>query len=341
MENFLLELIQNDDVFWTRADNPYSDVILSTRIRLARNYKKYPFPNKMGQEDAQKLLLEVRDSLLDQQDLYFFDLTLLNDELRSALFEKQLISKELVLKKEAAALILNKANDISIMVNEEDHLRIQTYASGLDLEQALSLAIQKDDFFASLDEYAFDKELGFITSCPTNIGTGLRASVMVHLPALTELNRLPALAQELQKAGYALRGMYGEGTESWGGFFQVSNQLTTGISEEDIVFRINHAAQSIARQERQARQEILAEKRLFLEDRVYRALGTLTNARIISKKEAILNISILRFGICAGIIDIDLSLANKLILHSSPARLKISGLSRGEKLRGSLRDVEI
>lgn len=341
MENFLLELIKNDDIFWTRAHNDYSDVVLSTRVRLARNYREYPFPVKLNELGSQNLLTSLRDSLVGQDNLYFFDLSLVSDQVKTALFEKQLISKEMVLKNQPAGLILNRENDISIMVNEEDHLRIQSYATGLDFEKALTLAIDQDDYFASLGEYAFDKEMGFITSCPTNIGTGLRASAMVHLPALTELGKLPALGQELQKAGYALRGMYGEGTESWGGFFQVSNQLTTGISEEDIIFRINHAAENLAKQEREGRQQILEEKKIFLEDRVYRAWGTLTNARVISKKEAILNISILRLGICAGIIDLDLGLVNKLILHSSPACLKILGMSRSAKLRESLAGIEI
>ncbi len=347
MENYLLEMIKNDDTFWTRGTGNYSDVVLSTRVRLARNYEKYFFSPKIDEKQSRELLDYLRSAMVKEKDLYFFDLSLFPEELKMALFEKQLISKELVARSFPTGLILNKENDISIMVNEEDHLRIQAYASGLDFEAALEKAIPMDDFFSAQERYAYDKELGFYTSCTSNFGTGLRASIMVHLPGITETGMLPQLSRELQKAGYTLRGMYGEGTESWGGFFQISNQLTTGISEEEIIQRISVAAENLAKQEQEIRHKVAKDKKLQLEDKVFRAWGLLTNARILSMKEAILNISLLRMGICENIIgensdnhkNLTLASANKLILYSSGNYLKTIGKQRAEKIREILYSI--
>ncbi len=353
MENYLLEMIKNDDTFWTRSAGGCSDVVLSTRVRLARNYKNYLFSTKIDEKQSRELLDNLRSAMVKEKDLYFFDLSLFTDELKQALFEKQLISKELVAKTQPTGLILNKENDISIMVNEEDHLRIQAYATGLDFDSALEKAIPMDELFSSFGEYAFNKDLGFYTSCLSNFGTGLRASVMVHLPGITEMGMLPQLSRELHKAGYTLRGMYGEGTESWGGFFQISNQLTTGISEEEIIQRITVAIDNLIKQEREIRHQVAQDKKLLLEDKVYRALGLLKNARILTQKEAILNISMIRMGICEKIIGEDsedsensenhknltLSLTNKLILYSSTNYLKAIESNRAEKIREILSTI--
>lgn len=341
MDNYLLEMIQNDNIFWTKGDGNSADVVLSTRIRLARNYKEYPFSTKINEQQSRELLDNLRSAMVKEKDLYFFDLSLFPEALKLALFEKQLISKELAAKNFPTGLILNKENGISIMVNEEDHLRIQAYTSGLDFKTALEKAIAKDDFFSTLGNYSFDPELGFHTSCLTNFGTGLRASVMVHIPGITELGFLPKLNWELQKSGYTLRGMYGEGTESWGGFFQISNQLTTGISEEEIIQRITKATENLVNQEREARNQVARDKKLLLEDKVFRAWGLLTNARILTHKEAILNISMLRMGINEKIIgensvnhqNLNLSTAGKLILYSSENYLKALEAARAEKIR--------
>lgn len=341
MENYLLEIVRNEDTFWTDSLGQDSDVVLSTRVRIARNYKKYPFSQKINEEQSRELIDELAKLLVKEDDLYFFDLSFFSEELKMALLEKQLISKDLVGKKLPTGLVLNKENNLSIMLNEEDHLRIQAYANGLDFESSLKRAIEADELFSSLGDYAFDKDLGFYTSCPTNFGTGLRASIMVHLPGITEMGMLPQLNRELQKAGYILRGMYGDQTESWGSFFQISNQLTTGISEEEIIKTISLAAKNLVRQEREIRGKISKDKKLLLEDKVFRAWGLLTNARVLSQKEAILNISMLRMGLNENIIgkdsdyhkNLSLSDINKLVLFSGGNYLKTINKKRSEKIR--------
>lgn len=346
MENYLLEMIKNEDTFWTNSTGPESDVVLSTRVRLARNYKKYPFSVKMEEKQSRDYLDELRSLMVEEKDLYFYDLSLFSEDLKMALFEKQLISKELVAKKIPTGLILNKQNNISIMVNEEDHLRIQTYATGLDFESAIEKAIEFDELFSTLGDYAYDNELGFYTSCLSNFGTGLRASIMVHIPGFTEMGMLPQLNRELQKSGYTLRGMYGEGTESWGSFFQISNQLTTGISEEEIIQRITLVGTNLAKQEREIRHKVAKDKKLLLEDKVFRAWGLLSNARILSQKEAILNISLIRMGLNENIIGensdfyktLTLSEVNKLVLYSGGSYLKTINCRRAEKIREKLKN---
>jgi len=347
MENYLIEMIKNDQTFWTKGIGDHSDVVLSTRVRLARNYNKYYFSPKIDEKQSRELLEGLTSAMMEKNDLYFFDLSLFPEELKMALFEKQLISKELVVKSLPTGLILNKENDLSIMVNEEDHLRIQAYSPGLSFEDALEKAIPLDELFSNYGDYSFDKDLGFYTSCPSNFGTGLRASVMVHIPGITEKGLLPQLGRELHKAGYTLRGMYGEGTESWGGFFQISNQLTTGISEEEIIQRITVAIENLVKQEQEIRHQVAQDKKSLLEDKVYRAWGLLNNARILSQKEAILNISMLRMGLVENILgensdnhqNLTLSTLNKLILYSCSNYLKLIESNRADKIRNLLSSI--
>lgn len=322
-EQFLWELAKKENIFWTSAAGDAADVVLSTRVRLARNYKEYLFPHKIGDQQRDELIAAIQAVIVKDPDLYYFDLRLLPEDLRIALFEKQLISKELAVKSGQAALIINKNNDLSIMINEEDHLRIQAYESGLAFKAALEKAVRYDEIFATASSYAFDNELGFHTSCPSNFGTGMRASVMVHLPALVETGALKQMTKDMHKAGYVVRGMYGESTESWGGFFQISNQLTTGLSEEEIIQRLSVAMENLARQERAQRRAILEKKRIFFEDHVYRAYGLLRHARRISHKEAVLNLSLVRAAVNEQIIpDITLEEVNKLIFISNPYHIK-------------------
>ncbi len=323
MEQVLWDMAKKEESYWTKGSGHYADVVLSTRVRLARNYNDFLFPEKITDEQREDLIKKIQSVMLEQGDLYFFDLRLFPEELKMALFEKQLISKELALKNEHSALILTKKNDVSIMVNEEDHLRIQAYSSGLDFSGALEKAIAYDEIFARADRYAFDSELGFFTSCPSNFGTGMRASVMVHLPAITEAGLLQQMTKDLHKAGYVVRGMYGESTESWGSFFQISNQLTTGLSEEEIIQRLEVAMENLARQERKLRKEIVEKKRIFFEDHIFRAYGLLQNARRISHKEAVLNLSLLRTGVTEELLpSLSLEDVNKLIFISNPYHIR-------------------
>ena len=342
MEDFLKTMILQDRIFWTEACGEMPEVVLSTRVRLARNYQAYPFGTRISRPVAEQFLQKIRDSLIKQRELYYYDMDWLSEEYKLALFEKHLLSKELVLQKMPAGFLINETQDLCIMLNEEDHLRIQVFESGLNFQSAVEKASKTDDFFSEISPYAFDKDLGFYTSCPTNFGTGLRASVMVHLPGILDAGVLPQMVRQLSQAGYAVRGMYGEGTESWGGFFQISNQLTTGASEKDIISGITTVARNLSAQELEFRNAILSKKKIQLEDKVYRSYGLLKNARLLSQKEALLNISMLRLGVSLSLLEkLSLSEVNRLILYSAVHYLKATTRETGQEQVAEVRAEKI
>lgn len=306
---------------------PESDVVISSRIRLARNCKEYPFPPKLDIDQAIKVveiykaaIVELKDHMFRQ--LKFVDSTKISPLEKACLVEKHLISPEFAAKREVTGLVLSKDEKVSIMINEEDHLRIQSLFPGLQLNKAWELCNTIDDSIEDKLEYAYSDDFGYLTSCPTNVGTGMRASVMVHLPALTILGYVSTVLDAVSKLGITVRGLYGEGTEAMGNLYQISNQVSLGQSEEEIITKISVVANRIIEQERIARDQLL-KSRIQLEDRVFRSYGVFSNARVMTSGECMRLLSDVRLGLDLKIIkDVTIDTVNELMVITQPANLQ-------------------
>lgn len=279
-------------------------IVLTSRIRLARNLKNYKFPLKMTEEESNKVVEEVKNAM-DRQNLNY-NLTYmrdLSDVEKSVMVEKHLISPALAEKKETGAFLLSSDEKVSIMLNEEDHIRIQTLGTGMSLKECWELSNKIDDVLEGEVDYAFDRELGYVTACPTNIGTGMRASVMVHLPALSITNQIEKLLIGISQLGVAVRGVYGEGTKSMGHLYQISNQGTLGATEETLIDKISQIVAQIVEKEERMRAHLKKNNLYEIEDDCYRAYGLLTNARRMPTEEAMKLLSLLKLGKEMEIID--------------------------------------
>ncbi len=313
---------------WMESEGPLKPFILSSRIRLARNFTSAPFPQSMDEEMANRLIREVRERVLEGSEGFrqAYDLhesTTMSAHEKQLLLEKHLISSEFVRERLPGLLLLNKDESISIMVNEEDHLRLQSLLPGLQLYRAWDAANEVDNYIDEMMSYAFDDRLGYLTSCPTNVGTGLRASVMMHLPALTLSGAMNRILQAASQIGLAVRGLYGEGSSAHGNMFQISNQQTLGRSEMELIDTLNDVAGQIATEERNARETLIRDSETELEDRVWRSFGLLKNARILTSKEALERLSDLRLGIETGLFEaLDLQQVDELLFRIQPAFLQ-------------------
>ncbi len=323
---------------WYTNKGNESDVVLSTRVRLARNLKNYPFPTKLGAEERMKVNEIVRDVIIDEntKDLHFVKMQDLPPYQAVSLAEKHLISPEFASVSTGRAVILSDDEDVSIMLCEEDHIRLQVIYPGLSLDEAYKKAMVFDKKIEDSLEIAFDERIGYLTQCPTNLGTGLRASVMLHLPALSKSSAMPRLASTVSKLGLTLRGAYGEGSEPIGDIYQLSNQVTLGISEEAAIKNLQSIAVQIAEQERQARNSVLKDDNVL--DNIYRAYGILKTAHIISCNEFTNLVSLVRLGAAAGLLDVKLETLSKLLVEMQPATLntmtgKINSAAERDKLR--------
>lgn len=311
---------------WYDASGNDGDIVISSRIRLARNLSKYPFLDRMDDSQKQELNHEVENKLKElnlgdnQLELIWPDQITPNQ--KSALVEQHLVSPDFV-KQGNNLLALSADRSISIMVNEEDHLRIQVMVPGFNLEEAYRLANQCDDFLNESFEYAFDEDLGYLTTCMTNLGTGLRASVMLHLPALESAGALNSIINTVSKLGLTVRGTYGEGSNAYGSLYQISNQITLGISEEQAIDNLKSIVNQILHSEREARQTMLKNNRVEVEDAVYRSYGLLKYARLMSAEEFYRLISDVRLGVSLGIItDLSQETINHLLSCGGDAVLK-------------------
>src|SRR5690625_2197297 len=297
LEQFMNEAISP----WMRRGGPESDIDLSTRIRLARNFQDKVFPVIADESElatVTNFFMEHynKKSFLEYKDLELIKMSDLSHIEKRVLIEKHLISPYLAKARESSVLI-SKNEQVSIMVNEEDHVRMQLYFPGFQLDTALSEAFHFDDRLEEKIDYAFDEKKGYLTSCPTNVGTGMRASVMIHLPALVITKNINRMIPAINQLGFVVRGIYGEGSEAQGNIFQISNQITLGKSEEDIVEDLESVVRQLITHERNARSRIQEQNRTKLEDRIYRSYGVLENARIIESKEAAQCLSTVRLGI--------------------------------------------
>ncbi|MFC4620214.1 protein arginine kinase [Camelliibacillus cellulosilyticus] len=313
---------------WMQGDGPDADIVLSSRIRLARNLNDFAFPVMASDDQAKKAFNHIKERL--EGDHYhsmgrfeWVSMEGLQPIEKRVLVEKHLISPSLTQDSEYGAVLINDTESVSIMVNEEDHLRIQCIFPGFQLNEALTLANGIDDWLEEKFNYAFDEKRGYLTSCPTNVGTGLRASVMVHLPGLMITQRMNRIAPAINQFGLVVRGIYGEGSEALGNVFQISNQITLGKSEEDIVSDLMGVVMQLINQEKTARRDLLAMSKIGLEDRIYRSYGTLAYSRIIQSKEAARCLSDVRLGIDLGLIkDVSRSILNELMILTQPGFLQ-------------------
>lgn len=290
---------------WIGKATDSKDVVISSRIRLARNLKGISFPSYADEKQLANVNEEVIEALKVKHSigaLHSLQIEELSNEDRLVLVEKHLCSPQFVEQPHLRMLVVNQEQTISIMVNEEDHLRIQTITPGFSLEEALALANQVDDYLEQSLEYCYDECYGYLTACPTNVGTGIRASVMLHLPALAMVDQIKKVLPTLTHIGINIRGFYGEGTESLGDIYQISNQVTLGQSEEDLTNNLKSICRQVIEQERSVREALLKESRLQLEDRLCRSYGILTNSRIISSQEALKLLSDVKLGAELGIL---------------------------------------
>lgn len=326
---------------WLRGEGPLSEIVISTRIRLARNIADFPFLPR-ADADARREIADTVESAIERSKCLDSYLHVRIDELedldRKVLVERQLISRQQAEGNGARRVVFDPAEASSLMINEEDHIRIQVMRSGLQLEAAWEQIDAIDDALDGQIDYAFHTQYGYLTACPTNVGTGIRVSVMLHLPALRITGELEKVGQAAKDMKLAIRGLWGEGTEALGDFFQFSNQITLGRSEEEIIddFRTKIIPRIV--QYEQAARDALRENRMYaLDDKVYRAMGGLQSARLMSSNEAMQCLSHVRMGLNIGRIkSIDMGTVNELFIQTQPAHLQ---KLHGEKLNGEQRSI--
>ena len=337
----------------SRREGPHNRIVLSSRVRLARNLKGMPFPGWAKKAERVKALDAIRPAVesLPQMSNAFSEsmdnLTVLD---KNILVERHLISREHAAKSAGSGLVLNRDESLCVMINEEDHLRMQALRPGLQLKQAWNAIDQIDSKLEKKLTYAFTSDLGYLTACPTNLGTGIRVSAMLHLPGLVLAEQINQIIQAVNTLGLAVRGLYGEGTEALGNVFQVSNQMTLGETEADIVERLNKVLAQIIEHEENARQVLLEKKPKAVYNHIGRAYGTLCNAHIISSKETMNQLSLMRMGVDLSLFEnLERWLVDELFIITQPAHLqkrfseKLSAeerdLLRADMLRDRLRSV--
>lgn len=319
---------------WLRGSGPESDIVVSSRIRLARNLADYPFIRRCSDHDLTSIENHVRSALRDVEELsssFYVDVHGLSPLDRQLLVERQLISREHASGRGARGAAIDQDEQYSVMINEEDHLRLQVMGSGLDLDETWRQVDRLDDALSERLAYAFSDKRGYLTACPTNVGTGLRVSVMLHLPALVITREIEKVFRGLQKISLAVRGLYGEGSQAMGDFYQISNQITLGYTEHDLIERVREVVNTLIAFERKARDYLLNESQDNLNDKVAKAFEHLSHAKDISSEETMALLSSVRMGVNLGLIrNLEMPTINKLFIHTQPAHL--------QKLRGNALD---
>lgn len=314
-----------------------SDIVISSRVRLARNLADYPFPGRLGKEKANELCSNI-SGLLSSNGYKITRLDNCSEREAAALVERHVISPEFAASKIPRALASSEDGHVNIMINEEDHLRIQAMDLGLCLDECLDLVMRADDTLEENVRYAFNENYGYLTHCPTNLGTALRASAMLHLPALSASGEIRALIAAVSKLGFTVRGFYGEGTEPKGFIYQISNQLTLGLSERETIERLEKAVLNIIEKERALRQREQKRDSEGFADSAHRALGILATARRISSDEAMSLLSDLRIGVsCGEIHKIDYETINKLLWSIQPNSIAADAKGQGSRERDHTR----
>ena len=329
---------------WYQDKHSDDSVVLSSRVRLARNISGFPFPKKCSAEKKQEICRVVKDAVEKYacERYNYIQAGSLSPVDRGVLVEDHLVSREFCDGDlSGRMLVTDENNTVCVMVNEEDHLRIQALLPGFDLEGAYRKAAEIDDIIEKGAPFAFDGKLGYLTACPTNLGTGMRASVMLHLPAMTSCGQIKSMVNLMTKIGLTVRGLYGEGSEADGCIYQISNQITLGISEADAIEKLAGAVKQIVEREEKLRNTLLSGGGIDFEDSICRSYGTLRYAKKMSSKEFLKLWSDVRFGVCCGIIK-DLQNVNltRLLVEAMPAHI-IQKYSDAENPAGvSFRDAK-
>ena len=323
---------------WYLQNGKDSDVVLSTRIRLVRNLNGFKFLSKCSLEEKEKILSKIKEIVPSLgYGLEFIDLKNLDDVTKLSLVEKNLVTPEYISKDKNKGLVINKEENICIMINDEDHIKIQVFSSGQELENLMNLIIELDEKIGDLIEYSYSDKFGFLTSSPVNIGTGMRASVIVHLPALTLTGNLTKILKIVNNLGMSIKGVNGDGTQNIGDMYQISNNQTIGITEKEIIANLKNITEKIIEQERLAR-KYLGKNEIELKDRVYRAYGTINFASKLSQNECRKLLSDIKLGVDLGIIkEIDDAKVRKLELYNKSGNLQ---KYLGKTLDGYERDIK-
>jgi protein arginine kinase len=332
-------LVKHPADWMTGGQGDYG-AVLTSRIRLARNLRKHPFPGWAKREQrtaALDLMRPAVEALAPMKDAFSQELGDLTSVQKQVLVERHLISREHAARGDGSAAIIERRQTFSLMLNEEDHLRMQAIRPGLQLTAAYDALSALDTELENSLEFAFDPTLGYLTTCPTNLGTGLRASAMLHLPGLVLSDQIGQVLQAVNKIGLAVRGLYGEGTESLGNLYQISNQSTLGESEETIIRRLERVISQVANHEHNAREKLLEDDPEMVADKIGRAYGVLRHAHIIDSKEALNHLSLLRLGGTLGFFPPEtVVLCDTLLMDIQPAHLQ---LHSGRKLSPEERDA--
>ncbi|PIQ82230.1 MAG: protein arginine kinase [Candidatus Omnitrophica bacterium CG11_big_fil_rev_8_21_14_0_20_64_10] len=312
---------------WLRGAGPESEIVLSSRIRLARNLADQPFP-EWAAPAQRRAVLETVEAAVGRSKFLKNALVLRMSDLSEMeqlfLVERHLISRDHARQPEGKGVVISDREILSIMINEEDHLRLQVLQSGLNLSEAWAMLRRIDEELEKELPLAFDSVWGYLTACPTNVGTGMRVSAMLHLPCLVMTRQINRVIHAITKLGLTARGFYGEGTEASGNFFQLSNQVSIGVGEEELLDSLGRIVTQVVGQERAARQALIGHSKAALEDRVFRALGTLKSAQLISSQEAIDRLSMVRLGVDLGLIPtLQREGVNRLLVQIQPAHLQM------------------
>jgi protein arginine kinase len=311
---------------WLTAEGDESAIVLSSRIRLARNIRGFKFPPYADKETRGNVVRFVQTALDKSKELdhgLYISSEDVTEMHRAFLIERHLISPEFMREQNVSGLYISPDEKVSIMVNEEDHIRIQSMSSGLSLIDTLNRAMRIDDDLASSLEFDYDTDFGYLTSCPTNVGTGLRASILIHLAGLVLTKEIDSVIDHINKLGLVVRGFYGEGTDVWGNLFQISNQTTLGRSEADITESLEKITRQIIEFENKSRDRLLSEARDEIADKIWRAYGILRHARVLTSEEVMNLLSAVRLGAALKILDmVSIATVNKLLILSQPAHLQ-------------------
>ena len=327
---------------WFDGSGPGADIVISSRIRLARNIAGYNFLPRLTHHDQQDILEKLKNIIMSldiDAKMIFIDVEHASANQQDLLVERHLISRSHARLKGPRGVVIDLNESFSAMINEEDHLRIQCYKTGLQLNECWQQINLLDDLIERKVEYAFSPKLGYLTACPTNVGTGIRVSVMLHLPALKMIGHMDRFFNAAKDMNLVVRGLFGEGTEAIGDFFQLSNQVTLGITEQQTIDKFtNTIVPAIIDYELAARRELIEKKSAMLDDKIQRALGVLRNARLISSQEALFLLGHVRLGVTLGRIeDVSIKTVNELFMLTQPAHLQIN---KGRSLDPDSRDIE-
>ncbi len=334
--------MMNKNAKWYNTKGDKSDVVFSTRIRLARNVEQFPFPAKLDPQGREQVCKLIGDALLNTpgMDFSYIEMKNLSRTQAVSLAERHLISPEFALSPDGRSMLLSGDESVCIMLCEEDHVRLQVIAPGLNLDEAYAKADKLDNLLSEKVTYAFDERIGYLTQCPTNLGTAMRASVMLHLPALAMSGQIYKISSTVSKLGLVIRGANGEGSSPKGDMYQLSNQITLGISEKTALDNLASITDRLVSQERAMRAELM--KNPAFEDKIWRAMGILKSARLLSGDEFMELISLARLGAAQGVIEQNLETIGELMIDMQPATINArEGVDLDAQRRDEIRAAKV